>query len=91
MDMDNSNNLNEHHIWDGQYIQNAQHISPRNGSENDQATLVPPQLRPSSQSSFVASSSDNLFHPVPGATTSCIFTLPNVPFNPNPHYHAFNR
>ena len=89
--MDNSNILNEHHIWDGHYLQNNQHVSPRNMSENAQATFVPSWLCPSSQNSLVASSSDNLFHPVPGATTSHIFMLPNVPYNPNPHYHAYNR
>jgi hypothetical protein len=92
--MDNSNNLNEHHIWDGQYIQNTHHTSPRNGSENDQSTFVPAsnQLHPSSQRGFIASSSDNLFHPVPeNITTPRVFSLPNVPFNPNPHYHAYNR
>ena len=96
-DMDNSNNLNEHHIWDGHYLQNAQHVSPRNASENDQATFVPSRLRPPSQNGIVASSSDTVqkllgrFHPVPGATNSRVFTLPNVPFNPNPHYHTNNR
>ena len=89
--MDSSNNLNEHHIWDRQYFQNAQNASPRNTSENNQATLVPSRLRPSSQSGFIASNSDNLFHPVPGATSSCIFTLPNIPFNPNPHYQSYNQ
>lgn len=50
-----------------------------------------PQLRPSSQNGFLASTSDNLFHPVPGGTTSRVFILPNVPLNPNPQYHMYNR
>ena len=43
------------------------------------------QANPMSQAGFIASSSDNLFHPVPNVPSSYVFSLPNVPSNPRRH------
>ena len=39
------------------------------------------QVNPMSQAGFVASSSDNLFHPVTNVPSSHVFSLPNIPSN----------
>ena len=73
-------------------FQSIQRESLTNESEHYQTTLGPQQFfRPSSQAGMIALSSDDLFHPIPGNPISHTFTLHDVPFNPNPHYHAYNR
>ena len=87
-----STNMNEHHVWGGQNFQNISCGTPVNQGEHNQTTLVPTQiLRPSSQAGIIASNSNNLFHPIPSNPISHTFTLPDVPFNPNPRYHAYNQ
>ena len=54
---------------------------------SDQPTLVAHgrrdnRIQPLSQAGFIASSSDNLFHPVPARPPSHAYTLPNVPLHP---------
>ena len=44
--------------------------------------------QPTDQAGFMASISDDLFHPVPGNLPSNVFTLPDVPYNPNPRYNV---
>ena len=60
--------------------------------ENAIRQLVPTQLfGPLPQAGFIASNSNDLFHPIPGNPITHTFTLPDVPFNPNPRYHTYNR
>ena len=92
--MESSPTLNEQHIWGG-----AQ-LSPLPGNTSDsreqQTTNIghvhcttcfsePPK------GGFVASYSDDLFHPTSQIPFSNTFTLPNVPFNPNPCYSLHNQ
>ena len=69
-------------------------------NEQEQITLVPLQAPtgqmdsvppPSSQAGFIASYSDDLFHPVSNGPSSQVYSLPPVPCNPNSFYHAYNQ
>lgn len=96
--MQTPTNLNEQHIWGGQLPQSRPFSVSED--EGEQMTIVTHQLHaghqdsqfcPSSPAGFVASNSDDLFNPTMGGPTLYAFNLPDVPFNPNPHYHAYNR
>ena len=83
--------INEQHIWGG-----AQ-LGPLPGNTSDsreqQMTNIVHRTTCFSeppQGGFVASYSDNLFHPTSQIPSSNTFTLPNVPFNPNPRYSLRN-
>jgi hypothetical protein len=86
-------NLNDQHNWGGQRFHAISTVSPTIPNEQDQPTLVArgrqdTQAQPLSQAGFIASSSDNLFHPVPAVPSSYVFTLPNIPSDPR--IHAYN-
>ena len=92
--MESSSTLNKQHIWGG-----AQ-LSPLPGntsnSREQQTTNIGHVHRTMHFSKpplggFVASFSDDLFHPTSQIPFSNTFTLPNIPFNPNPHYSLCNR
>ena len=95
--MQASPKFNEHHVWNDQ----DSHILLMNDERHGQISLMPRQaytvqMDPEShllpQGGIIASNSNDLFHPVPGIpTTMHTYTLPDVPFNPNPHYHAYTR
>ena len=75
--MHSSNNLDNHRAWGGQEFH-----------YDDSATMhQEPQLRPSSRVGFIASDSDELFHPTPGRRPSRIYSLPPVP----PRHTAFTQ
>ena len=89
--MQASPELNDHRIWNDQ-------DSSSNGERHGQTSFTPRQAYTaqmdleshlSPQGGIIASSSDDLFHPVSGIPTTSVYTLPDVPFNPNPHYHAY--
>ena len=61
---------------------------------HEQPTLVghrPPRFHDPSQGNFVASSSYDLFHLTSGIPHSYSYHLPNVLYNLNPRYHAYNH
>ena len=63
-------NLNEQQTWGGQCYQPVSTPTPTVTNEQDQPTLLARgtqdlQVHPLSQARVIASSSDNLFHPVP--------------------------
>src|ERR1700678_809066 len=65
-------NLDNQQAWGGQCY------------DNQEVTLVGPErrephLRPLLQPAFIASSSDDVFHPVPGDHVPTVYTLPDVP------------
>ena len=63
-------------------------------NDHDKTTLIGQRahrLCEPSRGNFVASSSDDLFHPTSDIPSSLSFHLPNVPFNPHPHYNAYNQ
>ena len=45
---------------------------------------------PSSQRGIIASDSDDLFHPTPGAP-SYVLNLPELPLNPHPYYNTYHQ
>ena len=99
-------NLDNQHAWGGHPFEPVPVNSPSVVSssvinEQEQATLVArgqqnAQTHPLSQAKVIASSSDNLFHPVTHHDpSSYVFKLPNVPSQPRPHaynsHDTFNR
>ena len=88
--METPPNINNQQIWGGRQFS----TSP---SDNDTTIGRQPQDAaqkelgnvPSSQRSFIASNSDDLFHPTPGVPSSYIFNLPNIPSNPHPYYNTY--
>jgi hypothetical protein len=63
---------------------------PSVDAEHDQQTMTANdqqnvQAKPLSQGGMIASSSDNVFHPVSNVPSSYVFSLPDVPLN-----HAYN-
>ena len=86
-------NLNDQHTWGGHAFCPPSATSPTVDNGLDQATIIAhgrhdTQAQPLSQAGVIASSSNNLFHPVPNIPSSSAFTLPPVPSNPP--YHAYN-
>ena len=80
-------NLNEQQTWGGVRYRPPSEPPPTVTNERDQATLVArgrqeTQDHPLSQQGVIASSSNNLFHPVPNAPSSYVFSLPKVLSNP---------
>ena len=88
-------NFNENHIWGGQYIQPFSTGSSTSNNGGDKTTIVGPQQDshycPLSQAGFIASNSDDLFHPTSGGPVSYVFNLPDIPLNPNPQYHIIDE
>ena len=86
-------NLNDQHNWGGHAFHPPSVTSPTVDNGLNQATIVAhgrhdTRAQPLSQAGVIASSSDNLFHPVPNIPSLSAFTLPPVPSNPP--YHAYN-
>ena len=86
-------NLNDQHTWGGQPFRHAPTKSPSVANEQDQPTLIArghqtTQTHPLSQAGFIASSSDNLFHPVNDVPSSYVYSLPPIPSAPC--RHAYN-
>jgi Pol polyprotein, beta-barrel domain/GAG-pre-integrase domain len=82
--------MSEQPVWGGQRFQ-----SGSSAVDNEQTTIVgrsqPDQgSHPFSRTGITASSSDNLFHPVP-TSPSYVFNLPTIPSFPAPNYHAYNQ
>ena len=99
-DMQTPPNLNDQQLWGGQRFQpvpptpSVAPQAPSNSKastvsdENDQTTLTAwqdPPVQSLSQAGLIASSSDNLFHPVATVPPSYVYSLPNVPSNPRFH------
>lgn len=66
--MQNPTSFDDQHAWGGQDFQNE---SQQDMNEYEDPTVVPNahqdmRFRPFSQADFVASNSDDLFHPIPG-------------------------
>ena len=93
-------NLNDQQTWGGQRYQPVSRAlptipkalsTPSTASDDNDRTALnahrqqdgPAQA--SSQAGFIASSSDNLFHPVPNVQPSYVFSLPKIPSNPRLH------
>ena len=92
--MQSSSSLNEQHIWGGDQF------TPRSGGTNntrrEDTTVVghghhTKRFSEPPQGGIVASASDDLFHPTSNVPSSDTFSLPNVPFNPNPRYNLHKR
>ena len=87
-------NLNEQPAWGRQpFQQPSQQSAHSDSSAADQPTIVgripqDAQANPMSQTGVIASSSDNLFHPVPNVPSSYVFSLPNVPLVPRRHAYT---
>ena len=82
--MQTPSNLNDQHAWGGD------RFSPSGTNQQD---VRPPSLP---QDRVIASSSDNLFHPVSREPSSYVFALPTVPAPLNPcfcssHHSPFSR
>ena len=91
--METPANLNDQHAWGGQPFQHTPADSSLIANEQDQATLVArgqqnAQVPSLSQPEVIASSSENLFHPVSHDPSAYVFKLPDVPSNPR--FHAYN-
>ena len=93
-------NLNDQHAWGGQRFEPVPSHSPAAISEQDHPTLIARDRQDAQaptlpQGGMIASSSDNLFHPVSHVPSSYVFSLPTVPSNPRHHANnsstAFNR
>jgi hypothetical protein len=93
MDTPTPAGINEQHVWGG----TVYHYPDSSSNLNiEQPALVGPQdpapaFPPSSQVPFIASSSDDLFHPDSGGPSFVPYRLPPVPnihaYNPNyPHF-----
>ena len=83
-------NLNDQHNWGGHAFHPPSVTSPTVDNGLNQATIVAhgrhdTRAQPLSQAGVIASSSDNLFHPVPNIPSLSAFTLPPVPSNPVSH------
>ena len=88
-------NMNDQQSWGGQLYQQPPPVS--SPISNDQPTLIVPArpdapvhvAQPLSQAGFIASSSNNLFHPVSNVPpSSYVYSLPTV--SSNPRYHTYN-
>ena len=82
--------MNNQLVWGGQRFR-----SRLPTSNNEQTTIVAPsqpdpRRQPLSHPGITASSSDNLFHPVP-TSPPYVFNLPSIPSFPVPNYHAYNQ
>lgn len=92
--MQTPTNINNQQVWGGQSYplgSSADTVGPQ-----AQHTLLPrerqePRFRPSSQAGFIASDSDDLFHPAPGGPSSRVFHLPDVPLPPHPRFRAYSQ
>ena len=88
-------NLNEQQIWGGEQFPIQSDNIDENLDNHDQMTFVGHgqhvscPLEPS-QGNLIASSSNDLFHPVSSIPYSHSYHLPNVLYNPNPRYNAYN-
>lgn len=88
-------NLNDQQKWGGQCYQSVPEALSNVPNEQDQPTLIAggrqnTQARPFSQAGFIASSSDNLFHPVsqnPDVPSTYNFSLPQIP---SPRHRTYN-
>ena len=93
--MQTPTDLNEQHAWGGNPFP-AGPEGPQTGI-HEQDPPDPPRtnhdarFQPFSQTGFIASNSDDLFHPAPGGSFSRTYNLPNVPYNPHPRYHINHR
>ena len=92
--MQTPTNSNDQHAWGGQRYQPVSPHSPAAISEQDHPTVIAHEqqnapTQPLSQGGFIASSSDNLFHPVRDLCSSYVFSLPDVPSNPR--LNAYNH
>ena len=67
--MHSSNNLDNHQAWGGQGFQYEESATIHQES----------RPRPLSQVGFIASDSDELFHPTPGRRPSRLYSLPPIP------------
>ena len=92
--MQSSSSLNKQHIWGGSQF------TPCSGGTGDtgweETTVVghgqhTKCFRGLPQGGIMASVSDDLFHPTSNVPSTNTFHLPNVPFNPNPHYNLHNH
>lgn len=79
----NFNDFNDQHTWGGQPYQPEvlSSVTTMTGHERQNDGF-----RPFPQAGFVASTSDDFFHPTVGGPSSHIYTLPDIPHNPHPHY-----
>jgi hypothetical protein len=89
--MQTPTNLNDQHAWGGQHFQIGTDELQANTNGHVQQDTSDTRFQPSSQTGFIASHSDDLFHPASGGPSSNTFNLPDVPFNPNPRYQTYNR
>ena len=93
--MQSPSHLNEQQIWGGDQFPDRQITTV--DDDYEQPTLIGhgqhvPRFREPSQGNFIASNSDDVFHPLSGDPSSYTFRLPDVPYNPNPRYsNAYNR
>ena len=86
--------FNEQQVWGGD-----QFPIPTDDSDEDkheEATLIGhtqhgTRFHDPPQGNFIASTSDDLFRPHTGDPSTYTFHLPNIPFNPNPCYNAYNH
>ena len=79
--------LNDQQTWGGEHFHPVPPSPSTPSNENNQTTLnahgredAPVQAL--SQGGILASSSDNLFHPIPNNIPPYVFSLPNIPSNP---------
>ena len=88
--MQSPTNLGSHQVWGGEISRYGE--STTDVDERDRTFVLrgrqEPRIRPSSRVGFIASNSDDLFHPAPGGP-SHTFHLPPVPV-PSRHY-AYNH
>lgn len=93
--MQTPTNLNNQQAWGGQDFRYIPEGSSGEADEQDHTFVLrerrESRLRPSSQAGFIASNSDDLFHPAPGGLCSRIFTLPDIPSHPTLRYHAYSQ
>jgi hypothetical protein len=87
--MQSPSNLDNQQDWGGEDF--------RTGSSNNDQTIRTHGTHgelgsgvPSSQRGFIASNSDNLFHPAP-VVPAYVFNLPDVPLNPHPYYNTYHQ
>jgi hypothetical protein len=91
--MQSPTGFNNQHAWGGQRFQTGPDGSQTDASDSelDTPTLLgngnnDRRFQPLPQTGFTASTSDDVFHPAPGGPSSTLFTLSDVPYNPNPRY-----
>ena len=86
-------NLNEHHLWGGERLKPSLDDSRSDDGGLEQTTLFAPGqqapgIQPLSQAGFVASSSDDLFHPTSGGPFPYTFPLSNIPLTPSTRHQV---